>query len=152
MWEDENVVAYLKEHFTSGSLRDAQEVILGYVRKCCRQFASVNESQGERIVFQVKELIEKNIGQEDLSLEAVSGKLFFSHNYVRQIFKQVTGESFMEYLIRRRMEIAGELLKNEALKIQDIAAKTGYSNQRYFASCFKKYYGCTPTEYRMRQT
>ena len=87
-----------------------------------------------------------------MSLEAVSGKLFFSHNYVRQIFKQVTGESFMEYLIRRRMEIAGELLKNEALKIQDIAAKTGYSNQRYFASCFKKYYGCTPTEYRMRQT
>lgn len=152
VWEDENVVAYLKEHFTSGSLRDAQEVILGYVRKCCRQFASVNESQGERIVFQVKELIEKNIGQEDLSLEAVSGKLFFSHNYVRQIFKQVTGESFMEYLIRRRMEIAGELLKNETLKIQDIAAKTGYSNQRYFASCFKKYYGCTPTEYRMRQT
>lgn len=151
VWEDENVVAYLKEHFTSGSLRDAQEVILGYVKKCCRQFRSVNESQGERIVFQVRELIEKYLDQENLSLEMVSGKLFFSHNYVRQIFKQVTGESFMEYLIRRRMELAGELLKNENLKIQDIAAKTGYSNQRYFASCFKKYYGCTPTEYRVRQ-
>jgi len=93
-------------------------------------------------------LIEKNIDNEEFGLEEASGKLYFSHNYIRQIFKQITGESFMEYLIRRRMETARELLKNGTLKIQDVAVKTGYSNQRYFASCFKKYYGCTPTEYR----
>ena len=56
----------------------------------------------------------------------------------------------MEYLIRRRMERARELLKNESYKIQEVASQTGYSNQRYFASCFKKYYGYTPTEYRNR--
>lgn len=54
----------------------------------------------------------------------------------------------MEYLIRRRMERAGELLKDPLNKIQDVSAGTGYSNQRYFSSCFKKFYGCTPTEYR----
>lgn len=148
VWEDEDVVEYLKEHFAYGSLRDAKEVLCSYIIKCCRRFASVNESQGERIVFQVKELIEKNIDNEEFGLEEASGKLYFSHNYIRQIFKQITGESFMEYLIRRRMETARELLKNGTLKIQDVAVKTGYSNQRYFASCFKKYYGCTPTEYR----
>lgn len=148
VWEDEDVVEYLKEHFAYGSLRDAKEVLQAYVLKCCQQFASVNEKQGERIVFQVKELIEKHLGDEEFGLETVSSKLYFSHNYVRQIFKQIAGESFMEYLIRRRMETARELLKNSTLKIQDVAGKTGYSNQRYFASCFKKYYGCTPTEYR----
>lgn len=148
VWEDENVAEYLKEHFAYGSLRDAKEVLEEYVRKCCRQFSAVNETQGDRIAFNVKELIEKNIGNEEFGLETASAQLFFSHNYVRQIFKQMTGESFTEYLIRRRMETARELLSNPAMKIQDVALKTGYSNQRYFASCFKKYYGCTPTEYR----
>ncbi|MCR5756193.1 MAG: helix-turn-helix transcriptional regulator, partial [Acetatifactor sp.] len=148
VWEDRDVTHYLKEHFAYGSLKDAQQVLQTYVAKCCAQFAVVNEKQGDRIVFLVKDLIEKNLDNEELSLESVSGMLFFSPNYVRQIFKQITGESFMAYLIRRRMETAKQLLANEALKIQDIAMQTGYSNQRYFASCFKKYYGCTPTEYR----
>ena len=152
VWEDENVVGYLKNHFSYGSLQEAQVVLQKYVLKCCVRFAAINEKQGDRIVFQVKELIERNISNEEFNLETASAMLYFSHNYVRQIFKQITGESFMEYLIRRRMESAKELLKNESYKIQDVATQTGYSNQRYFASCFKKYYGCTPTEYRNQLT
>ena len=148
LWKDEDVVEYLKKHFAYGSLSDAREVLEQYVSKCCEQFAVVNEKQGDRIVFNVKELIEKNLANEEFNLETVSAQLCFSHNYVRQIFKQITGESFTEYLIRRRMEKARELLQNRNLKIQDVAIRTGYSNQRYFASYFKKYYGCTPTEYR----
>lgn len=40
------------------------------------------------------------------------------------------------------------LLKNTSLKIQEIAQECGYEDQRYFASSFKKFYGCTPTEYK----
>lgn len=148
VWEDENVVEYLKDHFAYSSLKDAGEMLQAYILKCCRQLNATRERQGERIAFQVKELIEQHLDDEEFGLETVSGKLFFSPNYVRQIFKQITGESFMEYLIRRRMELARELLKNSPLKIQDVAMRTGYSNQRYFSSFFKKYYGYTPTEYR----
>ncbi|MDO5407042.1 MAG: response regulator [Eubacteriales bacterium] len=148
LWKNEDVVEYLKKHFAYGSLSDAREVLEQYVTRCCEQFAMVNEKQGDRIVYNVKELIEKNLANEEFNLESASAQLFFSHNYVRQIFKQITGESFTEYLIRRRMETARELLQNQTYKIQDVAIRTGYSNQRYFASCFKKYYGCTPTEYR----
>ncbi len=150
VWEDENVAEYLKNHFSYGSLQEAQEVLQAYVLKCCERFEAINEKQGDRIVSRVKELIEKNLSDEEFNLETASAMLYFSHNYVRQIFKQITGESFMEYLIRRRMERARELLKNESYKIQEVASQTGYSNQRYFASCFKKYYGYTPTEYRNR--
>jgi two-component system response regulator YesN len=48
------------------------------------------------------------------------------------------------------MEAAAKLLSNGNLKILDVAALTGYTNQRYFSECFKKYYHCTPTEYRKR--
>ncbi len=148
VWEDEGIIDYLKKHFSYGSLMEVKVVLKEYIVRCCDQFAIINKNQGDKIVHNVKILIEQNIDNEEFNLENVSMQLFFSHNYVRQIFKQKTGESFVEYLSRRRMEIAGELLKNPTLKIQEIANKTGYSNQRYFASCFKKFYNCTPTEYR----
>ena len=72
----------------------------------------------------------------------------FSGSYVRQLFKENTGENFNEYLIRKRMEKAGLLLQNTSMKIQDISQQCGYENQRYFASSFKKFYGCTPTEFK----
>jgi two-component system response regulator YesN len=148
VWEEKNLVELLKRNFTYGSLRDAKEILEKYIIKSCETFSSINEKQGDKIVFNVKDLIEKNIGNEEFNLESASAGLFFSPNYVRQIFKQITGESFMGYLIRRRMETAKLYLQNPSYMIGEIALKTGYNNQRYFASCFKKYYGCTPTEYR----
>lgn len=150
IWQDEDVVTYLRNNYSNGNLLDAQAVMEQFVSRCCRRFSAVNERQGDKIVFNLKKLIDKNLNNEDFSLESASAQLCFSHNYVRQIFKQITGESFMEYLIAKRMKRACELLGNPAYKIQEVALNTGYSNQRYFASCFKKYYGCTPTEYRNR--
>lgn len=148
VWEDEEIVDYLMRHFSNGSLMEAKVVLEEFIAKCCEQFSNINKNQSDKIVYNVKIFIEKNIDNEDFNLESASTQLFFSHNYVRQIFKQKTGESFIEYLTRRRMETAEGLLKNTTLKIQEVANKTGYSNPRYFASCFHKFYHCTPTEYR----
>ncbi|MGF7143460.1 two-component system response regulator YesN [Anaerotaenia torta] len=147
-WEDEGMVEYLKKHFTHGSLMEAKLVLEEYIIRCCEQYALINKNQGDKIVRNVKFLIEENLDNEEFNLENASMQLYFSHNYIRQLFKQKTGESFVEYLGRRRMETAGELLKNTNLRIQEVANKTGYSNPRYFASCFRKFYNCTPTEYR----
>lgn len=148
VWEDDKVIHYLKRHFTYGSLMEAKSVLEDYIIRCCEEFSIINEKQSEKIVYNVKMLIENNLSNEEFNIEEASAQLFFSHNYVRQVFKQKTGESFNDYLFRRRMEVALELLKNPSQKIREIALSIGYSNQRYFASCFKKYYNCTPTEYR----
>jgi two-component system response regulator YesN len=148
VWEDEGIIEYLKRHFLHGSLMEAKVVLEEYIVKCCKHFAVINKNQSDKIVYNVKMLIEKNIDNEEFNLESASTQLFFSHNYIRQIFKQKTGEGFIEYLTRRRMETAEVLLKDPSLKIQEIANSTGYSNPRYFASSFRKYYNCTPTEYR----
>lgn len=148
VWEDENVLKYLKRHFTYGTLMEAKTVLEQYVKKCCEEFSIVNEKQSEKIVFNLKMLIENNLSNEEFNIEEASAQMYFSHNYVRRVFKNKTGESFADYLYRRRMETAGELLMKTKFKVHEIARKTGYSNQRYFASCFKRFYGCTPTEYR----
>ncbi len=97
---------------------------------------------------QAKELIASHLENPDLSLEWMEEQMHYSASYIRQTFKQKTGESISEYLIRKRMEKAGQILERENGKVQDVAKACGYENQRYFASSFKKFYGCTPTEYK----
>jgi hypothetical protein len=54
--------------------------------------------------------------------------------------------TFCDFLGSLRLDAAFRLLENRDLKIQDIARMVGYSEQRYFASCFKRKFGMTPTE------
>ena len=147
-WNDKSVLSYLKRHFTYGNLIEAKNVLAEYIKKCSAQFAQSNDDNSDKIIRNARFIIEENIGNEDFDLDILAGRLHFSSNYVRQLFKAKTGENFSDYLFRRRMEFAETLLRNPTYKIQDIAEKTGYSNQRYFARCFKKYYNSTPTEYR----
>ena len=142
------VLDYLKHHFTKSSLREAAAVLERYVRDACAPFRSINTEHSAKLIYTLKDMIEKNLSNENFSLESAASQLYFSSNYIRQLFKQKTGESFMEYLIRRRMETARYLLVESDLQIQKVAEETDYSNARYFASCFKKYFGCTPTECR----
>lgn len=132
-----------------GSLKDIKEMLDGYITRCCMMVcAHTEETKAEVVVKQVKLLIGHNLKRNDLDLEWMAGQVHFSSSYVRQIFKQQTGEGFGEYLIRKRLEQAGALLQKTALPIQDVAKECGYDNQRYFASSFKKFYGCTPTEFK----
>jgi two-component system response regulator YesN len=147
-WQDEKMKQYIKDQLLYGTLYDTKLMLEDYISRRCDEFSVIISNQGDKLVYDIKTLIEHNLANEDFNLESASSQLFFSANYVRQVFKQKTGEGFTEYLIQKRMERAGELLQNPTNKIQDVAQSTGYSSQRYFSSVFKKYYSCTPTEYR----
>ncbi len=120
-----------------------------HFKKCCQSIETDSgQTRANAMVKQVKMLLETNLKNPKIDLEWAAQNVHFSASYVRQAFKQITGEGFGEYLIRKRMEKAGMLLQKTEMRIQDIAAECGYDNQRYFASSFKKFYGCTPTEFK----
>ena len=128
---------------------ELEQMLEGYIGECCDMAAKHSETNRvQQMVGQVKSLIETNLGNSELSLEWIEARIHFSASYIRQMFKQKTGESISEYMIRKRMELAGRLLGREDGKVQDAARACGYENQRYFASSFKKFYGCTPTQFK----
>ena len=132
-----------------GSLMDLKEILESYTKKCCQSIETDSgQTRANAMVKQVKMLLETYLKNPKIDLEWAAQNVHFSASYVRQAFKQITGEGFGEYLIRKRMEKAGMLLQKTEMRIQDIAAECGYDNQRYFASSFKKFYGCTPTEFK----
>ncbi|WP_168121567.1 response regulator [Paenibacillus sp. HB172176] len=82
----------------------------------------------------------------DITLDELAGQLFISKNYLNQLFKKVTGETFMNYVIRVRLEKAKSLLLEGDLLIYEVAEQVGYQNVPYFSTLFKKYCGVNPSE------
>lgn len=132
------------------SIMEMKNALIDLITACCQWVKSNRETTGgKRLMDQVLTLIHEEIANPDLGLEWLAERLNFSPHYIRQIFKQQVGENFSEYVIRRRMERAGTLLRASDMRVQDVAISCGYENQRYFASSFKKHYGMTPTEYKI---
>lgn len=84
---------------------------------------------------------------EDISLESLSSSMYISPTYMSKLFKQETGESPINYLIKIRMEKAKELLVQDQFSIKEIADLVGYQDAYHFSKLFKKYTGMSPSEY-----
>ena len=110
--------------------------------------SSQQKKGGSLICRRALEVIDQNYMDEGLSLVSLSGMLDVSPNYLSACLKKAAGESFINLLIKRRMDVAQELLRATSLKIQEVAARCGYSDQHYFSYCFKKYCGISPNALR----
>lgn len=118
-----------------------------YAEKVFEELSSINSSSGQRQALLAVDYIHNNYMDAGLSLNSICSYLNISTSHFSTIFKEVTGETFMEVLIRTRMEKAKELLENTTLKNYEIAEKVGFSDPHYFGISFKKMTGKTPTEY-----
>ncbi len=90
--------------------------------------------------------------ERDISLGDIAKFVFLSPSYFTRAFKEETGMSPINYLLKVRIERAKELLADTGLKISDIALNVGFSNQQRFNEMFKKYAGLTPLQYRKSMT
>lgn len=101
----------------------------------------------ERLVLSAQSYINTNL-MKPLTLKEISSRAHLTDHYFGQIFKSVTGETFLSYLTRVRMEKAQELIKNPNLKIYEIGSIVGYTDPKSFTKTFQRLYNITPKEFR----
>lgn len=108
-------------------------------------FESYNKSYAvKRIVNYLNENYEQKI-----SLDQIAHNMYLSPVYISKIFKEETGESPINYLIKIRLEKAKDILEHsEGGSIKSIANEVGYDDVYHFSKLFKKYYGMSPQNYR----
>ena len=111
------------------------------------------EEQGERkntrqIVKECEEYILKNLENINLSVNEAAAFCHLSPIYLNRIFKKENGISISQYIIREKMILAAKLLKEEALTANMVSLKVGYPSYPHFSSTFKKYYGCSPKQFK----
>jgi two-component system response regulator YesN len=111
---------------------------------CINQNWHENLKHKQAVDF-MKQYIHENYTRE-ITLAELAEKVFISRNYLSLIFKNATGETINNYIIRVRMEKAKGLLLKGTLKIYEIAESVGYKNIPYFSTTFKKHFGITPVE------
>lgn len=83
---------------------------------------------------------------EDISLDKISKNMYLSPVYISKIFKEETGESPINHLIKIRLSKAEELIKENKMPIKAVAKSVGYNDAYHFSKLFKKYYGIPPSK------
>ncbi|GAE32161.1 response regulator transcription factor [Alkalihalobacillus hemicellulosilyticus] len=107
-----------------------------------------SSSRTERLeVWEAKKYVEQNL-HERITMEAVANNLYMNPSHFSRLFKKETGETFIEYVIRVKMEKAAAYLRETNKAIEDIAHMLGYENTSYFIKLFKKRNDISPLEYR----
>lgn len=82
-----------------------------------------------------------------ISLESVARQLETTPRTLQRRLSQ-RGMSFWGLVEQTRFEIAGALLRETDLKVQEIAARIGYARPNVFSRAFTRWAGRSPTEYR----
>ena len=136
-----------------GAYREAMEALRqGDKSESGTQFISdlAPVKGGNLLCKRALDTLDQHYMNADLSLVSLSGMLDVSPNHLSACIKKCTGETFINILIRKRMDAARDLLSTSNLKIQEISQRCGYTDQHYFSYCFKKYCGESPNAMRRR--
>jgi AraC family transcriptional regulator len=95
----------------------------------------------------VMDFIQDHLDQ-DLSLEALAQQAGFSPYHFARLFRQTTGESPHQFVLRQRIERAQRLLQGRDVPLARVAVESGFANQSHLTQAFKRYLGLTPRAYR----
>lgn len=85
------------------------------------------------------------------SIDQLGNDIFISKGYLRKLFKDRYGESPITYLLRKKLELAEDMLKMTDLPVKEIAARVGIRNQYYFSALFSRKKGISPIKYRLAE-
>ncbi len=85
---------------------------------------------------------------EKISLQKLAEKLYLSPSTLSRTFSEMSGESFVSFVRRVRLEKVSQELIHSEKSITSIAVDNGFSNASAMSSAFRDQYGLLPSEYR----
>ncbi|RZL74170.1 MAG: AraC family transcriptional regulator [Rhodococcus sp. (in: high G+C Gram-positive bacteria)] len=115
-----------------------------------RTRGDVSDSR-EVLLLQIKDFLDRNLGDPDLTLDTVARANAVSVRYLHMLF-QGTGETAREFLRRRRLERAQHLLLGSGpeLPVAEVAARSGFDSPSSFSRAYRTRFGVAPREARRR--
>ena len=84
---------------------------------------------------------------DKLSVESISDKLGVSASYLSRKFKEVTGQTFLDFLNKYRISQAIVLLNTGQYRIGEVSDATGFTDYKHFCAVFKKYTLKSPSKF-----
>lgn len=126
--------SHLKEHFTA-----AMPAALR---------TTVSRKGDLHFVSEFTAIVERNIGNEDFSIEDIYKQMNISKVQLYRKVKALMGVNINEYILDTRIQKARYYLQHEDLSVAEVAYKTGFSSPAYFSTVFKGKLGVSPTTFK----
>lgn len=101
----------------------------------------------EELLKRAVEVVKKNMDNIEFSADEFAREMNMSRSNLHLKMKAITGESTIDFVRKIRFNEACKLLKEGRYTIAEISSMVGFNTPSYFATSFKKYIGCLPTEY-----
>lgn len=134
--------------FRLDTLPDVKNYLKYLIITAINTIGRIQNKKVNQTVRQVVDYLQENLPNSELSLTNTAKAFYMNASYLSRIFKQETGQTFIEYLTKERMEKAISLLKETDLKAYQIADKVGVVDPHYFGICFKKYTGMSVNDFK----
>lgn len=100
-----------------------------------------------RRMLRCKEYLDENVCDTSLRIGTLAKMCGVSEVYFRREFKSCYGTSPLEYIKRRRIEVACQLLSTGLYNVTQVAERAGFDSISYFSAEFRRLKGCTPSQY-----
>ncbi len=104
-------------------------------------------SPDDRLMRRVMAMINKNIGNQDLSVEMIANTVGISRVHLHRKLREITNQSARDFIRNVRLQQAATLLAEKHHSVSEIAEIVGFSSTSHFSVAFKDLYGLTPSEY-----
>lgn len=102
----------------------------------------------ENVISKVLEITEARFTDSELSINTIAKELSYNVKYISHLFKEKMGVNYSEYLRNLRIKYAVSLLEYGIDSVKNVAFLSGFSDQLYFSTVFKRVVGVAPKEYK----
>lgn len=121
---------------------------IGNIRTTIKTKLQLNEEYSNEIMIQKAIVYINEHFRDEIALSEILAIVKMSKSYFSNIFKKVTGFTFVNYLKNLRVEKAKQLLKETSQPIWWVGEQVGYEDERYFRRVFFECTSQTPKQYR----
>ena len=147
---------YIPKPFSLAILTTKIQNMMRTRRRMLDKYAKSLEVEPEKITFNAMDeallkramaIVEKNMDNIEFSTDEFAREMNMSRSNLHLKLKAITGESTIDFIRKIRFNEAAKLLKDGRYTVAEVCTMVGFNTPSYFATSFKKYFGCLPTEY-----
>lgn len=146
---DEKADYPFEKNFDEENCRHLASIIENHIKLLIKEYPGRMNSYSP-LIQNIKNYIEESLFGE-ISVKEIACLFNYNEKYIGKLFKEEEGIGIIEYVNRKRLIKAKNLLEITSMTVTEIAVQTGFNNVTYFNRLFKKRFGKSPTEYRNKK-